>query len=82
MGVPNQFIEHRLRGVDQSGTLCLSDYAKKTGDRQTQGTGRAPSTPLVDEQEVGPSFDRKHNRFGLTQIQIGAKFFDSPSVVW
>ena len=31
-------------------------------------------------QQVSPAFHRKHNRFGLTQIQVLAKRFYPPSV--
>jgi len=31
-------------------------------------------------QQVSPAFHRKHNRFGLTQIQVLAKLFHPPSI--
>jgi hypothetical protein len=64
----DQLIQHRSRGINQSRTLGLRDHPQQTRDGQPSGLGRPSPAPFVDEQQVSPAFDRKHNRFGLTQI--------------
>ena len=62
-----------FRFVDRSNTLRLRYHANQSRDRQP-GRGRCPARlSLIDQEQISVSLQRKCNRLGLSEIQLGAE---------
>jgi hypothetical protein len=70
----DQFVENGFSQFDQPSPFCSGYDTEEACNGQACGGGSPTSTPFINEQEVRPTLDCKHDCLSFARIQILAKF--------